>query len=160
MAGPQHGYALYQAFTREFGQIWKAGQTKFYVTLTALESDGYVSSTTEPQPNRPDRKVYHLTDAGRALFLGWLHRPVTSMRAVRVELIAKLRFFGLLGLPGAGTLIDAQSAVFQSMLAEWEQPPPPETPVDPFYSLVADFRIRQARFIIEWLAAHRGTFKE
>jgi DNA-binding PadR family transcriptional regulator len=165
MPGPKHGYGLYQDFVAGFstgdsyGAIWKAGQTKFYVTLTDLEKEGFLESSMEPQENRPPRKVYHLTDAGRSHFLDWLHKPVRSMRSIRVEFIAKLRFFDLLNLPGAGDLLDAQIEVFHAMLDEWENPAPVGE-VDPFFEIVGDFRKRQVAFLIEWLAACKGRVSQ
>lgn len=165
MPGPKHGYGLYQDFVAGFGSsdsygaIWKAGQTKFYVTLTALEKEGFLESTMEPQDNRPPRKVYHLTDTGRSRFLDWLHRPVRSMRAIRVEFIAKLRFFDLLDLPGAGDLLDTQIEVFHAMLDEWENLDLVD-PDDPFFEIVVDFRKRQVAFLIEWLAACKDRVNE
>jgi PadR family transcriptional regulator AphA len=155
MRGPKHGYGLYQDFTEFFGSIWKAGQTKFYVALADLQKGGSLDATMEPQENRPARKVYRLKDAGREQFLSWLQEPVRSMRTVRVEFIAKLRFFDLLDLEGAGALIDAQIGVFQAMVDEWQGAIAGSGAVeaDPFYGLVYDFRVRQARFIIEWLEA-------
>jgi DNA-binding PadR family transcriptional regulator len=151
--GPRHGYGLHQDFAEAFGSIWKAGQTKFYLVLTELEKEGLLGATTEPQEGRPPRKVYHLTEKGRQAFLDWLHQPVRSMRVVRVEFIARLRFFNLLKLPGAADLIDRQIAVFEGMLAEWSQEDPGP---DPFEALVDDFRTRQARFLIDWLHACRA----
>jgi DNA-binding PadR family transcriptional regulator len=156
--GPKHGYGLYQDFVEGFGTgdsygaIWKAGQTKFYVTLTALEKEGYLESIMEPQEGRPPRKVYSLTDEGRTHFLDWLRRPVHSMRAIRVEFIAKLRFFNLLNLPDAGDLLDAQTEVFHAILDEWENAAPVDE-ADPFFEIVVDFRKRQVAFLLEWLAA-------
>lgn len=151
MREPKHGYALYRDFEQQFGAIWKAGQTKFYVALSGLQDDGFLEAHMEPQEDKADRKVYHLTQTGRRAFVEWLGDPVTSMRAVRVELIAKLRFYNLLALPGADALIDSQVAVLTSMQAEWRAEPVP--PDDPFYAVVQDFRIRQADFIVEWLTA-------
>src|SRR5512147_3144598 len=84
MAGPKHGYGLYQDFSRAFDEIWNAEQARFYAVLTALEEKEYLQATTEAQDKRPARKVYNLTDMGRIVFLDWLQRPVTSMRAIRV----------------------------------------------------------------------------
>lgn len=152
-AGPKHGYGLYQDFETHFGSIWKAGQTKFYVALTSLQDQGFLDSTLEPQENRPARKVYDLTDKGREAFLEWLHEPIYSMRAMRVEFIAKLRFFDLLDMPGGDELIDGQIAIYESLLAEWEAARSP----DDFHELVRDYRIRQARGIIDWLQTARST---
>lgn len=154
MLGPGHGYALYQSFQEQFGTIWKAGQTKFYVALNKLEDDGLLAASQEPQAGRPDRKVYRLTDEGRVAFLAWLHEPSDSMRSIRVEFVARLRFFNLLRLDGAERLINLQRDLIRAMIDEWEAEPPPDD--DPFYGLVQDYRIRQAHFILDWLAACGG----
>jgi DNA-binding PadR family transcriptional regulator len=154
MPGPRHGYRLYQEFEKNLGSIWKAGQTKFYVALSDLEAKGLLCATTEPQEGRPARKVYHLEEAGREVFLAWLRQPAKSMRAIRVEFMAKLRFFDLLNLEGAKQLIDTQIEVLQAMLDEWEAPTSeePQTGGDTFYAdIVQEFRRRQAIFMIEWL---------
>jgi PadR family transcriptional regulator AphA len=162
MAGPKHGYELFQDFVKDFSLIWKAGQTKFYVTLNGLQADNYLQAITEPQTGRPTRKVYHLTPAGEEAFLHWLHQPVKSMRAVRVELIAKMRFFDILELPGAEQLIDAQIDVFQTMLDEWQQRGSVQRAEEAngFYKLVHDYRQQQAGFIIGWLAACKEYFQD
>jgi DNA-binding PadR family transcriptional regulator len=151
--GSKHGYGLYQDFEESFGSIWKAGQTKFYVALSDLEARGLLQATTEPQEGRPARKVYHLEEEGREVFLAWLHQPVESMRAIRVEFMAKLRFFDLLDVAGARRLIDSQIEVLQGMLDEWEAQTSDESQDDePFYAdVVQEFRRQQAIFMIEWL---------
>lgn len=161
MSGPKHGYALFQEFTHAFALIWRAEQGKFYGVLAASEEKGYLQITTELQEKRPARKVYHITDAGRSVFLSWLRQPVTSMRAVRVEFIAKLRLFDLLGLDGADELIDRQVAVLQAMLNEWEQSPNEQKHqgTDLIQTWVNDFRKRQATFMVEWLAACKEDVK-
>lgn len=153
VAGPKHGYELYQDFGEAFSPIWKAGQSKFYAVLSDLQAAGLLDVTTEMQEDRPPRKVYHLTDAGRQTFMDWLYEPVAPLRAVRVAFIAKLRFFDLLALPDAERLIDAQMEVCRQTLDDWVQQADDlsQRHGDPFYELVYDFRRRQARFIIEWL---------
>lgn len=155
MPAPKHGYGLYQDFEQYFGSIWKAGQTKFYVLLTRLEEEGYLTSSEEEQQGRPNRKVYALTDAGQDVFMGWVTSPVRSLRAVRVEFIARLRFYDLLDLPDPDALIDAQVAVIETMIAEWEGAEPDE---DRFYTIVEGFRLQQARFMIVWLEDTKSYF--
>lgn len=149
MHGPDHGYQLDQTLADVFGMIWKAGQTKLYLTLSGLEEEGLLRTEMERQENRPDRKVYHLTPAGREEFLGWVSKPVTSLRAARVELLAKLRFYNWLEMPGMGDLIQAQQEIYQGMIDEWEGEKGQER--DPFLQQVYEFRIQQARFINVWL---------
>lgn len=150
MKGPNHGYQLDQDLAEKFGMIWKAGQTKLYITLSALEKNGLLRTKLEPQENRPDRKVYHLTDQGRKTFLDWVSEPVSSLRAARVELLAKLRFYEWLDLLEPGRLIQAQKEIFQNMIDEWKADQAQES--DLFLHHVYEFRISQAQFINDWLA--------
>ncbi|NDJ52966.1 MAG: hypothetical protein GYB68_07775 [Chloroflexi bacterium] len=151
--GPKHGYGLYQDFVTLFDSIWKAGQTKFYGLLTSLEQDKLLSFEVEPQDGRPARKVYRLTTQGREQFMTWVYQPVDSIRGVRVEFIAKLRFFNILDLPDADHLINAQLAVFEEILAEWRDPSQTleEQTGDHFYHVVDAYRLGQVQFIINWL---------
>ncbi len=154
MGGPSHGYQLDQTLGEVFGMIWKAGQTKLYVTLSNLEKEGLLQIEMERQENRPDRKVYHLTQAGRKEFLEWVEKPVRSLQAVRVELLAKLRFYHWLGLSEPQNLIGAQVDILRIMINEWQADQQREE--DIFLRQVYDFRINQAQFIIQWLS----DFKE
>ncbi len=157
LAEPKHGYQLYAAYQAAFGSIWKVGRSKFYAALAALHEGGYLSVTTEYQSDRPPRKVYAVTPAGRNHFEAWLQRPVTPMRAVRVEFMAKLRFFDLLGLSGVDQLLDEQLAVARATRNLWDEEltRAATSDEDPFMAVVYDFRLRQAQFIIDWLEACR-----
>ncbi|MBN1428137.1 MAG: PadR family transcriptional regulator [Anaerolineae bacterium] len=161
MSSPKHGYGLYRDFTVTFRRIWKAGQANFYAALARLEAKGHLRSIAEPQEGRPARKVYQITDSGREAFMVWLHTPVPSLRAIRVELIAKLRFFHVLQLPGTSDLIDGQIVLLRSMLAEWDRnaDQPEKAELDPFPALIDDFRKRQAEFVMEWLIAWQEHFQ-
>ncbi len=153
MKEPGHGYQLDQILSEKFGMIWKAGQTKLYVTLSDLEKQGLLRIELERQKNRPDRKVYHLTKQGKETFLDWVGKPVPSLRAARVELLAKLRFHDWLVLPNATELIHSQQEIFHKMITEWKEEKAGEK--DPFLELVYDFRIKQAQFIKDWLETYQ-----
>ena len=47
-----------------------------YPALAKLEDDGLVSSRIEQQDGKPSKKVYSITDAGRAAFVQALHEPL------------------------------------------------------------------------------------
>lgn len=72
--GDRHGYALVQELAaRGFGTV-RGGA--LYPVLGRLETDGTVEARWEPGEGGPGRKVYRLTDAGRARLrqetAGWL----------------------------------------------------------------------------------------
>ena len=64
-----HGYLL-QQWLRTLG-FWSMDLTTLYRTLRQLERDGLVCSAWDPAPQGPARRVYTLTDAGRALLASW-----------------------------------------------------------------------------------------
>ncbi|MFJ6631736.1 PadR family transcriptional regulator [Streptomyces sp. NPDC091376] len=62
--GDRHGYALVQELAaRGFGTV-RGGA--LYPVLGRLETDGVVEARWEPGEGGPGRKVYRLTEAGRA----------------------------------------------------------------------------------------------
>ena len=151
--GPRHGYHLYQAYQAAFDLIWMVGRSQFYAALAELEHSGKLKARVEPQPDHPPRRVFEVTEAGLAQFEAWLREPVTPMRAIRVELIAKLRFYDILGWDGAAGLIDAQIETCQVARRGWqaEEAALERADSDPFMQVVYEFRRQQADFIIRWL---------
>jgi PadR family transcriptional regulator PadR len=75
-AGPLHGYAIAREIARRSRQALCLGEGSLYPALRSLEADGLVSSQWEPQPSGPARRVYSLTEAGRAEY----HRRTRSWR--------------------------------------------------------------------------------
>src|SRR4051794_18306558 len=70
---PSHGYELRARIERALGPLaagFNAGQ--MYVTLGRLEQAGLVSSTLETAADRPERRTYDLTVAGRERVADWL----------------------------------------------------------------------------------------
>ena len=154
---PKHGYLLYREFVEEFYLIWKAGQANFYAALARLEDTSNVTVSLEAQEDNPPRKVFRVTETGRANFINWLNTPVDSMRAFRVEFLARLRFFSLLGLPGADTLIQQEIVIVQHWLDEWSTDALSSNPAT---AMVVDFRTRQAGMILDWLAACQAKIEQ
>lgn len=152
-AGPRHGYGLYQDFVEAFGSLWRAGRSKFYATLADLQAAGHLTAEMEPQPNSPPRKVYALTDSGRAALRVWLAEPAPTPRALRVVIPVKLRLYDLLGWPGVEGLLAAQTAVCMQRLALEDDR---AAAGDPVTELVIDLRRRQLVALIEWLGACRA----
>jgi DNA-binding PadR family transcriptional regulator len=68
-----HGYQLRARLQLALGPLAEAlNDGQVYVTLTRLEKAGLVCSERVGQSDRPDRKVYELTAAGRARVMEWL----------------------------------------------------------------------------------------
>jgi DNA-binding PadR family transcriptional regulator len=68
-----HGYELRARLQLALGPLAEAlNEGQVYVTLNRLEKAGLVSSERVGQTDRPDRKVYELTAAGRERVIEWL----------------------------------------------------------------------------------------
>ncbi len=90
------GYELAHRFDRSIGYVWSATHQQIYRTLRAMENDGWVHATPVPQQRRPGKKVYTVSDAGRAELARWIAEPLTgrgsALRDTRTRDIAvKLR---------------------------------------------------------------------
>jgi DNA-binding PadR family transcriptional regulator len=75
-AGPAHGYDVWRRYDQLFagaGVEINVGQV--YITLTRLERDALVTSTTQPAGRRRDRKVYQLTELGVKALREWFATP-------------------------------------------------------------------------------------
>ncbi len=88
---PRTGYDIKQATDRSTRFFWGASYGQIYPELRRLEAAGLVESREEPRGQLP-RRVYRLTDAGRAAFESWLSEPDLQYE-VRDEGLLKL-FFG------------------------------------------------------------------
>ena len=149
MDRPRHGYELHQEFSRELGQVWRVGLSQLYAQIRQLEEAGLVTVRTEPQPNRPPRKVYHPTPAGREAFLDWVHRPTPHLRHIRLEFLAHLYFFRRLALPDLDRLVAEQKALYCARVESLAHAAA-ETD-DDFLRLVLEFRQGQFEAVIHWL---------
>ncbi len=89
--GPSHGYQLRLAFTHAVGPQWGGLNIgHLYQVLERLTRDGQVTSTVVTQSQRPDRKVYELTEAGRDELTRWLTEPAEHSAGYRDDFILQL----------------------------------------------------------------------
>lgn len=70
--GPITGYDLKKIFDKSISQVWAASLSQIYRELSGLEKKGYVSSSIQKQEDRPDKKIYKITQQGRNVFSRWL----------------------------------------------------------------------------------------
>lgn len=91
-----------------------------YVTLTRLEKAGLVTSARVEQNDRPDRKMYALTDAGRDRVLSWLE-DVSWPKAAPAEFHLKLVAAAAAGLADPVGIVDLQRRELLAGLREAER---------------------------------------
>ena len=156
-AMPMTGYDLkHQAFDATVRHFWPADQSQIYRTLNKLADDELVTVTVEAQAERPDRKVYAITEAGQAALLAWLQSD-QAVPTLRDPLLVQL-FFGQ-ELPRADllNLVARQLAAHQAQLAVFDQipiPPAESRPDDRWLALqhlTLDFGVALEQAYVGWL---------
>ncbi|WP_438447644.1 PadR family transcriptional regulator [Gorillibacterium sp. sgz5001074] len=68
---PCTGYDL----TQRIQLFWNAKHSQIYPLLAQLEEQQYVRHEHVAQADKPDKKIYTITEQGRAMILGWLLEP-------------------------------------------------------------------------------------
>jgi DNA-binding PadR family transcriptional regulator len=115
---PAHGYELGHGIELLFGDVWPGvniGQV--YSTLGRLERAGLVRSVSVAQTNRPDKKVFELTPAGREELQGWVDEVVVADR-LRDQFFTKLVVASQARLGDPLVLIDRQRRAYLRRLRE------------------------------------------
>ncbi|MFE1913046.1 PadR family transcriptional regulator [Streptomyces anandii] len=106
--GPAHGYELKQDLEQLLGSAYPQPNVgQIYVTLGRLERSGLIEGEDVEQSSRPNKKVYHLTEAGRDALRAWFEEPEDEPR-VRDEFFMKLTLAPQTGLADQITLINKQ----------------------------------------------------
>ena len=72
--GSMTGYQVMEVFRDSLNFFWTAQTSQIYRELQNMEMKGWVESVFVPQSGKPDKKLYSLTDAGKAELKNWLSR--------------------------------------------------------------------------------------
>lgn len=105
---PAHGYELKQGLEQLLGSAYPQPNVgQIYVTLGRLEKSGLIDGEEIEQSSRPNKKIYHLTEAGRDELRTWFEEPDGEPR-VRDEFFMKLALAPQTGLADRIALINKQ----------------------------------------------------
>ncbi len=102
------------------GFFWHARRSQIYPELARLEEAGLVTHMVVTQHDRPDKKVYEITEAGRAALRAWVVAPLRPAPD-RDELMLKTYSLWLADPEQAIELFRAQERMHRDRLAQYEQ---------------------------------------
>ena len=114
--GPATGYTIAKDFDDVLGYFWSASHQQVYRDLGRLADAGLVRFTIEPQNEKPDRKVYELTEAGREELRSWAEAPIKPKKT-HDELLVKLLAGELVGSTAMMALVDEQRSAHLEKLS-------------------------------------------
>ncbi|MBZ0278719.1 MAG: PadR family transcriptional regulator [Anaerolineae bacterium] len=115
---PLTGYQLKKFMDESTSHFWYAQTSQIYRTLNELERTGLLTSEIEEQDDRPDRRRYHITQAGRDALREWLLRPMTVLETTKDTLLVKLFFSGQIDKDTLLTQLRLQRSLRQQHLTE------------------------------------------
>lgn len=157
---PVSGYDLNKLFKHVVHYFWSADQSTIYRTLHRLHDEGLVYVEVVEQSENPDKKLYHITEAGRAALRAWLATPAPP-EPDRAAWLGQL-FFGdelltgeLIALLEARiTRLDAELAELEARERDGRALDFASDPTVPrawrVRALTLDYGIAWARFQIDW----------
>ncbi len=87
----QSGYDLKKAIAAHPFLPWSGNNNQIYKSLMELENQGFIESETVIQSMAPNKKIYKITNPGRALLKYWLYEPVHPAN-FNYPLLVKLQF--------------------------------------------------------------------
>jgi len=70
--GERSGYDLLALSKKAIGHVWKPARSRLYTVLPRLVELGLARRRTVEQTHRPDKHLYRITKAGRAVLDDWL----------------------------------------------------------------------------------------
>src|SRR5215208_3637533 len=146
---PAHGYEIKRGLEERFGSViapLNAGQV--YTTLQRLTRDELVADDAVAQSGRPDKRVYRLTDAGRAALEEWMTTASAPTR-LRDDFFMKLTFAHAMGIADPAEMIARQRDAYLRSLGELERVL--QTPDDDVTTLVVEGAALHLEADLKWL---------
>lgn len=165
---PTSGYDLKKLFDVTVQHFWAADQAQIYRTLARLHRQGWAELEVVEQDDRPDRKVYSITPAGRQELHRWLTTPVAVHRP-HSEPLLQIFLAGLLNDDEAQAMLDYAEHFFRGVLERYNGIPAPAVsdatrsanPRQAFFMyLTLDLGKKVAEAQLVWAEEARRRFQE
>lgn len=91
--GSMTGYDIDRTFRDSLNYFWKAQTSQIYRELQTLKSNGWATDEVVEQSERPDKKVFSITQSGREELMRWLCEDNIDL-GMRSSLLMKTFFLG------------------------------------------------------------------
>ncbi|MGJ5833904.1 PadR family transcriptional regulator [Streptomyces ossamyceticus] len=111
LEGEASGYDLAKAFDASVANFWMSTPQQLYRELERMEAEGLVAARVIEQQRRPNKRLFSLTEAGRAAVHAYTAEPLGKPSAIRDELMVKVQCVD------AGDIDGVRQAVAERM--EW-----------------------------------------
>lgn len=145
-ARPSSGYELTKTFERSLAHAWSARHSQIYPTLAKLRARGLI---VQRAAGPRGRKVYEITDAGRAEMRRWLVETEPE-RSNRNQAILRAFFLWLMSAEEAEAYLRREAEYHRQQLALFRGIKEEGSFVTPSTPLVLDWGIRYEEALADW----------
>ena len=114
---PMTGYDIKLRMDRSTSHFWHAKLSQIYTTLKSLEQENCVNSSVVEQTERPDRRIYTITDCGLSELKKWLDEPYTECSPKKETLVLKMFFAARMDREAAISQLMIQREIHRKQLA-------------------------------------------
>jgi DNA-binding PadR family transcriptional regulator len=118
--GRLSGYDLAKDFDVSVSNYWAATPQQLYRELDGMQADGLIEATVVQQDKRPAKRLFSLTDEGRAALHRFTQRQPKPL-AIRDELMVQVEAMDFGDVPSVGTNVRDKLAVSNNKLQRYEQ---------------------------------------
>jgi DNA-binding PadR family transcriptional regulator len=112
---PLSGYELKKRFGGSIVFFWRAGHSQIYPELKRMAAEGLVMGSKIAHDWRPTKKVYALTEKGKAELVAWIGRKA-KIQDVKDEMMLKCFAFHLIPPQEAKAQIEHHRALHERRL--------------------------------------------
>lgn len=159
--GPFSGYDLKKVLDASISHFWSANQSQIYRTLAQLHENQWIEVDVVEQDDRPDRKVYHITPAGKEALRQWLSIPI-PFGSDHLDALIQVFFAAQLDDQSILAAFQQQAQMLRERLTAFEQIPKQSeaylqmvnSPRDVFFwTLTLDYGVRVNQAKLQWIEA-------
>jgi DNA-binding PadR family transcriptional regulator len=150
--GERSGYDLLKLVSKAIAYVWAPARSQLYAVLPRLVRDGLATRRDVAQAGRPDKQLYRLTPAGKAVLDAWLAEVVPGDRD-RLEL--KIFVGGLVPTDVLVAQVEQYRADAQAFLDELREIEPTNTREghDRYHGYLLDLGIANTLAQVRWADA-------
>jgi DNA-binding PadR family transcriptional regulator len=160
---PMSGYDLNKNFQSTIQHFWNTDQSQIYRALHRMLADGWLNVQEVIQSDSPNKKIYHVTEIGRAELRRWMNSPLEE-HPVREAWLGRFFFAEHITDEALITLLREGEAALHTryivlrqlkdtLLREGEGQPPSRG--DQLRMLTLDYGLEVHEFHITWLQKAR-----
>ncbi|MFF5184530.1 PadR family transcriptional regulator [Streptomyces sp. NPDC000345] len=121
LEGEASGYELSKVFDVSLANFWPATPQQLYRELERLAQDGLIEARVVRQERRPNKRMFTLTEAGRADLRAFAAAPPRRPTAIRDELLIKIQASDGVDPAVSRELIEERRSWARGKLARYER---------------------------------------